>query len=104
MSFRLRPTREYELQIPPSHRTAFDNAQAGLGRQRNEVARVHSAVSMKVGEQSLSRASHEIDGEETTAGLEHTPRFTDRLHWTGPGEVMQHDGAEYHVELCVGKG
>jgi len=92
------------LQIPPSDRTALDNSQSSLGYQRNEVARIDSTVPMKVSEQSLARTPDEVNGKQSTTGLEHATRFPDGVHTPSPREVVQHDGAQHHVESRIGKG
>lgn len=91
------------LQIPSSDRTAVDDGQSSFGYQRNEVARIDSTVPMKVSEQSLPRTSDEVDGKQSTTGLEHATRFPDGVHTPSPRDVVQHDGAQHHVESRIGK-
>src|SRR5690349_18844126 len=92
---------DHVLQIPPSDRTAVDDSQSSLGYQRNEVARIDSTVPMKVSEQSLARTPDEVDGKQSTAGLEHATRLPDGLDTSGPREMVQHDGAQHHVESRI---
>ncbi len=56
---------------------------------------------MKVGVQPLSRALHEVDGEQSAARLEHATRFTDGFGPSSFWQMMQHDRAQHDIESCV---
>src|ERR1043166_761424 len=94
---------KYVLQIPSSDGTAVDYRQSSFGYQPTEVARIDATVPMEVSEQSLPRTPDEVDGKQSTTGFEHATRLPDGLDTSGPREVVQHDGAQHHVESRIGK-
>ena len=60
---------------------------------------------MEMGEDSVtSLRAAEVDNEQSTARFQHTADLSGALAADRSGQVMQHQGAEHHIEARIRKG
>jgi hypothetical protein len=94
------------VHVADAQRTVFDEAQAHLGEQGDEILRgdkAMAAVKMLGEPGPLFRTSRKVNGQDTSAGFQYSTDLESTLLPGFARQVMQHHGGQHGVELPVGK-